>query len=164
MFTLLQPHFLRSAKLASKVESAACLPKLARFRQLKILRATVVIEPLWEVFLDAMQRLAFDLLGRAIDVYNLLQRWDIHVDVGPVLLQSERFRFAAQFVDFTEPLVGGRIDHRGGPVLLVRSAARLSNRNAARVLSCTAQPERGHSEGGVLPSVGLAGRGGFNDG
>ena len=111
-----------------------------------------------------MQRLAFDLLGRAIDVYNLLQRWDIHVDVGPVLLQSERFRFAAQFVDFIEPLVGGRIDRRGGPVLLVRSTAWLSNRNAARVLSCTAQRERGHSEGGVLPSVGLAGRGGFNDG
>jgi hypothetical protein len=38
--------------------------------------------------------------------------------------------------------------------------ARLSNRSAARVLSCIAEPERGHSEGGALPSGGLAGRGG----
>jgi hypothetical protein len=40
----------------------------------------------------------------------------------------------------------------------------LSDWSAARVLSSIAEPERDHSEGGALPSLGLAGRGGFGHG
>jgi hypothetical protein len=49
-------------------------------------------------------------LGGAIDRHDLLQVWNVYVNVGAIFFQLERFRLAAEFIDFIQTLVGHRID------------------------------------------------------